>query len=145
MPEAPKNVDNGVGLGVDDKNIKALEFIEDVTMNAKEVQMRVLSEILTSNSNVEYLQRHGLKGSVDCNKFKKIIPVVAYDDLLPDVQRIANGDRSPILCSKPISEFLTRWVCVYLASFINKIYPFVLELLGSLMFILFNIFMVILF
>lgn len=125
MPEAPKNVDNGVGLAVavaaaeghdilDDKNIKALDLIEDVTMNAKEVQLRVLSEILTSNSNVEYLQRHGLKGSVDCNTFKKIIPVVTYEDLLPDIQRIANGDTSRILCSKPISEFLTRCVCVFI-------------------------------
>ena len=117
MPEAPKNRGNGAGLGVeggilDDKNIRALEFIEDVTMNAKEVQMQVLSEIITRNSNVEYLQRHGLNGRVDADTFKKIVPVVTYEDMLPDIERIANGDMSPILCSKPISEFLTRWVCV---------------------------------
>ncbi|CBI17981.3 unnamed protein product, partial [Vitis vinifera] len=112
MPEAPKNRGNGAGLGVeggilDDKNIRALEFIEDVTMNAKEVQMQVLSEIITRNSNVEYLQRHGLNGRVDADTFKKIVPVVTYEDMLPDIERIANGDMSPILCSKPISEFLT--------------------------------------
>ncbi|RVW69649.1 Indole-3-acetic acid-amido synthetase GH3.6 [Vitis vinifera] len=78
MPEAPKNRGNGAGLGVeggilDDKNIRALEFIEDVTMNAKEVQMQVLSEIITRNSNVEYLQRHGLNGRVDADTFKKIV------------------------------------------------------------------------
>ncbi|RVW26805.1 Indole-3-acetic acid-amido synthetase GH3.6 [Vitis vinifera] len=99
MPEAPKNRGNGAGLGVeggilDDKNIRALEFIEDVTMNAKEVQMQVLSEIITRNSNVEYLQRHGLNGRVDADTFKKIVPVVTYEDMLPDIERIANGDIS---------------------------------------------------
>ncbi|CAN4103423.1 unnamed protein product [Withania somnifera] len=35
------------------------------------------------------------------------MPVVTYEDLKPDIDRIANGDRSSILCSQPVSEFLT--------------------------------------
>ncbi|KAL0399314.1 UNVERIFIED_CONTAM: Indole-3-acetic acid-amido synthetase GH3.6 [Sesamum radiatum] len=35
------------------------------------------------------------------------MPVITYEDILPDINRIANGDKSPILCSEPISEFLT--------------------------------------
>lgn len=100
MPEAPKNAH--------DKSRKALEFIEDVTSNADKVQKQVLAEILSRNANVEYLRRYGLDGRTDQERFKKLLPVVAYEDLQPYVERIANGDTSPILCSQPISEFLTR-------------------------------------
>ncbi|XP_059662570.1 indole-3-acetic acid-amido synthetase GH3.6 [Cornus florida] len=97
MPEAPKNT----------VNKKALQFIEDVTANADQVQKQVLAEILSRNARVEYLQRHGLGGHTDRDTFKKLIPVIKYEDVQPHINRIANGDKSPILCSQPISEFLT--------------------------------------
>lgn len=87
---------------------KALEFIENVTRNADQVQKQVLAGILTQNSGVEYLQRHGLDGCTDSNSFKKMIPVISYEDILPDINRIASGDKSPILCSQPILELLKR-------------------------------------
>nr|XP_043607969.1 indole-3-acetic acid-amido synthetase GH3.6-like [Erigeron canadensis] len=88
------------------KNKKCLEFIEDVTSNPGAVQQRILYEILTQNANVEYLLRHGLSGHTDRETFKKLIPVVTYEDLHNDITRIANGDKSPILSSHPV-EFLT--------------------------------------
>lgn len=102
MPEAPKS-------SLKQKNEKALKFIESVTENADEVQKRVLGEILAANAHVEYLQRHGLNGHTDRETFKKVMPVITYDHIQPDINRIANGDTSQILCSKPISEFLTRF------------------------------------
>ncbi|KAJ4839052.1 hypothetical protein Tsubulata_037793 [Turnera subulata] len=109
MPEAPRNLleENGLVIISGDRNSKALQFIEDVTSNAGDVQERVLAEILSRSASVEYLQRHGLNGCTDKETFKKVVPVVTYDDLKQDIDRIANGDTSPILCSKPISEFLT--------------------------------------
>ncbi|KAK4439867.1 Indole-3-acetic acid-amido synthetase GH3.6 [Sesamum alatum] len=104
MPEAPKESGE---YSVAENNRKKLEFIEDVTKNADEVQKRVLAEILSRNAGVEYLKRHGLNGHTDRETFKKIMPVITYEDILPDINRIANGDKSPILCSEPISEFLT--------------------------------------
>ncbi|KAJ7981365.1 Indole-3-acetic acid-amido synthetase GH3.3 [Quillaja saponaria] len=92
---------------VADYNKKALNFIEEVTSKADEIQNQVLSEILTQNAKVEYLQRHGLDGCTDRETFKKMIPVVDYENIKPDIDRIANGDTSPILCYKPISEFFT--------------------------------------
>ncbi|MBA0738912.1 hypothetical protein Gogos_012225 [Gossypium gossypioides] len=110
MPEAPKILSDSAkcidGIVVENNN-KVLKFIEDVTADADEVQRRVLSEILSRSANVEYLQRYGLNGCTDRETFKKVIPVVTYEDLKPDIERIANGDTSPILCSQPISEFLT--------------------------------------
>ncbi|XP_043688202.1 indole-3-acetic acid-amido synthetase GH3.6-like [Telopea speciosissima] len=108
MPEAPQNISPVVIDGsLSEKNKKALQFIEDVTTNADQVQHRVLAEILSRSSHVEYLQRHGLNGRTDPESFKKLLPVVTYEDLQPDINRIANGDSSPILCVKPVSEFLT--------------------------------------
>ncbi|XP_057421760.1 probable indole-3-acetic acid-amido synthetase GH3.1 [Lotus japonicus] len=91
----------------DDKSAKTLQFIEDMTRNTDTVQQKVLAEILAQNANTEYLKRFHLDGATDRETFKSKLPVVSYDDLKPYIERIANGDRSPILCSHPISEFLT--------------------------------------
>uniref|UniRef100_A0A5B6Z3E4 Putative indole-3-acetic acid-amido synthetase GH3.1 n=1 Tax=Davidia involucrata TaxID=16924 RepID=A0A5B6Z3E4_DAVIN len=90
-----------------EKDAKALQFIEDMTRNADSVQEKVLAEILSRNAETEYLQGFQLGGSTDRDTFKSKVPVVTYEDLQPIIQRIANGDRSPILSSQPISEFLT--------------------------------------
>ncbi|KAL1564201.1 putative indole-3-acetic acid-amido synthetase GH3.1 [Salvia divinorum] len=92
---------------VNEKFAKSLEFIEEMTMNPDSVQESVLAEILTQNTHTEYLERFNLGGATDRQSFKSKVPVVTYEDLQPEIQRIANGDRSPILCSYPISEFLT--------------------------------------
>ncbi|KAI8011486.1 Indole-3-acetic acid-amido synthetase GH3.6 [Camellia lanceoleosa] len=108
MPEAPRDTPNGTAYTLTEKNKKALQFIEDVTANADEVQRRVLAEILTRNAGIEYLQRHGLsEHQTDPQSFKKLVPVIKYEDIQPDINRIAAGDESHILCSRPISEFLT--------------------------------------
>ncbi|RDY12634.1 Indole-3-acetic acid-amido synthetase GH3.6, partial [Mucuna pruriens] len=105
MPEAPR--DSTIDYNLEEKNRKILDFIEDVTANADEIQKHVLREILSRNANVEYLRRHGLHGQTDCDTFKKLLPVITYEDIQPDINRIANGDTSPILTSKPVTEFLT--------------------------------------
>ncbi|XP_057481786.1 probable indole-3-acetic acid-amido synthetase GH3.1 [Actinidia eriantha] len=90
-----------------ERDAKALQLIEEMTRNPGAVQERVLGEILSRNAETEYLRRYGLGGGTDRNTFKARVPVVTYEDLQPEIQRIANGDRSPIFSSHPISEFLT--------------------------------------
>ncbi|KAF8729048.1 hypothetical protein HU200_018360 [Digitaria exilis] len=90
-----------------DKDAEKLRFIEEMTSNVDAVQERVLGEILARNAETEYLSRFGLAGATDRAAFRARVPVVTYEDLQPDIQRIANGDRSPILSAHPISEFLT--------------------------------------
>lgn len=90
-----------------EENREALKTIQYLTKNTKEVQTEVLSTILKRNKNTEYLRRFGLRGETDKASFKTSIPVVTYEDVEPDIQRIANGDTSAILCEEPISEFLT--------------------------------------
>ncbi|KAI3905672.1 hypothetical protein MKW92_048759 [Papaver armeniacum] len=88
---------------------KVLQFIEEITTNVDEVQTQVLSEILSCNAQVEYLQRHGLNGHTDRETFKKVIPVVCYEDLILDIDPlIANGNSitSSILGSRLIKQFI---------------------------------------
>ncbi|KAJ7967535.1 putative Indole-3-acetic acid-amido synthetase GH3.3 [Quillaja saponaria] len=90
-----------------EKDAKALQFIEEMTRNADAVQERVLAEILSRNAETEYLKRFNVAGETDIETFKSKIPMITYEDLQPEIQRIANGDRSAILSAHPISEFLT--------------------------------------
>uniref|UniRef100_A0ACD5YBY0 Uncharacterized protein n=1 Tax=Avena sativa TaxID=4498 RepID=A0ACD5YBY0_AVESA len=76
--------------------------------NVDSVQERVLAEILGRNVDTEYLRNCGLDGgTADRATFRAKVPVASYDALHPYIQRIANGDRSPILSTHPVSEFLT--------------------------------------
>nr|GMD31966.1 indole-3-acetic acid-amido synthetase GH3.6-like [Ipomoea batatas] len=105
MPEALERSADERNL--EESNNRILQFIEDVTSNAGQVQERVLNAILSRNAGVEYLLRHGLNGRTDRETFKKLVPVVTYEDVKPDIDRVANGEPSSIICSQPISEFLT--------------------------------------
>ncbi|PSS30715.1 Indole-3-acetic acid-amido synthetase [Actinidia chinensis var. chinensis] len=104
-------VDSGLpspmGPPASERDAKALQLIEEMTRNPGAVQEKVLREILSQNAETEYLRRYGLGGAIDRDTFKARVPVVTYEDLQPEIQRIANGDRSPIFSSHPISEFLT--------------------------------------
>ncbi|KAF2538365.1 hypothetical protein F2Q68_00019180 [Brassica cretica] len=90
-----------------EKDAKALRFIEEMTRNADTVQENLLAEILRRNAETEYLRRFNLGGATDRDTFKSKLPIITYEDLQPEIQRIADGDRSPILSAHPISEFLT--------------------------------------
>ncbi|GMI66042.1 hypothetical protein like AT2G14960 [Hibiscus trionum] len=100
-------VDSTLPSAVSENDAKALGFIEEMTANVDSVQERILGEILSRNAQTEYLKRFNLNGATDRETFKSKVPVVTYEDLQPEIQRIANGDKSPILSSHPISEFLT--------------------------------------
>nr|CAD1828257.1 unnamed protein product [Ananas comosus var. bracteatus] len=105
--EEEKRFPTPLGAAACERDAEKLEFIEETTRDADRVQERVLREILGRNAETEYLRRYGLGGATDRAAFKRKLPVVSYEDLQPEIQRIANGDRSPILCAHPISEFLT--------------------------------------
>lgn len=121
---------------VNEKFAKTLDFIEEMTKNTDSVQQKVLSEILAQNARTEYLQRFNLGGATDRDTFKSRVPVVTYEDLQPEITRIANGDRSPILCSHPISEFLTRYV--YTLYFLSHLFEVDCCLLDFVLVVLFT-------
>mgnify|MGYP003702606373 CR=1 FL=1 len=100
----------GKAVAACERDAEKLEFIEEMTRGFDAVQERVLAAILARNNGAEYLRRHGMEGRTDREAFKARVPVVTYEDLRPEIERIANGDRSNIISSHPITEFLTRCV-----------------------------------
>jgi GH3 auxin-responsive promoter len=60
-----------------------------------------------------------MNGATDRETFKARIPIVTYEDLKPEIKRIAEGDKSPILAADPISEFLTRCASISNCFFQN--------------------------
>ncbi|XP_059633403.1 indole-3-acetic acid-amido synthetase GH3.17-like [Cornus florida] len=89
-------------------NEAGTKLLEDLTRNAKQVQEKVLEEILKQNAKTEYLGTfldHG--SSLDKETFKKKVPIVNYEDVKPYIERIALGEPSEIISSQPITELLT--------------------------------------
>ncbi|KAM0835291.1 hypothetical protein ACQ4PT_063038 [Festuca glaucescens] len=102
---APSSSSAATARANDDEKLR---FIEEMTSNVDAVQQRVLAEILARNAATEYLANCGLDAATaDRAAFRAKVPVVSYDALQPYIQRIVDGDRSPILSSHPVSEFLT--------------------------------------
>ncbi|XXG82197.1 hypothetical protein AAC387_Pa10g0196 [Persea americana] len=83
---------------------KVVDEFESNTKEAGRVQIETLRRILEENGEAEYLQRLGLNGSTDPEKFKSCVPLSTHKDLEPYIQRIADGDDSPILTGKPITS-----------------------------------------
>lgn len=80
-----------------------IDEFEAMTKDAKRVQEETLKKILEENAEAEYLQKLGLKGKTDLESFKTHVPLVTHQELAPYIQRIADGDSSPILTGKPIT------------------------------------------
>ncbi|KAL6640367.1 hypothetical protein ACP70R_021490 [Stipagrostis hirtigluma subsp. patula] len=92
-----------------ESDAEKLRFMEDMTADVDAVQERVLAEILRRNAGSEHLVKCGLAGATDRATFRAKVPIVAYEDLQPYIQRIADGDRSPVLTGPghTVSEFFT--------------------------------------
>ncbi|XP_015056062.1 jasmonic acid-amido synthetase JAR1-like [Solanum pennellii] len=88
-----------------EKIFDAEEVIEDFEVMTKDVgriQEETLGKILEENGGTEYMKQWGLNGRTDVETFKACVPIVSHSDLDPYIQRIADGDLSPILTGKPI-------------------------------------------
>lgn len=85
-----------------------LDLLEKMTRNASQIQEQVLEEILTKNSNTEYLKGF-LNGYSDKELFNNKVPVVDYEDIKIYIDRIAaNGEPSQIISAEPITEIFLR-------------------------------------
>ncbi|KAA8516148.1 hypothetical protein F0562_019327 [Nyssa sinensis] len=80
-----------------------IEEFEASTMDAERVQRETLQKILEENGGAEYLRKWGLNGRTDPESFKACVPLVTHNDLESYIERIIDGDDSPILTGKPIT------------------------------------------
>ncbi|XP_072966582.1 jasmonoyl--L-amino acid synthetase GH3.5-like [Typha angustifolia] len=77
---------------------------EALSKDAARVQTETLRRILQENGEAEYLRNLGLGGRTDPGSFKSCVPLVTHSDLEPYIQRIVDGDDSPVLTGKPITS-----------------------------------------
>ncbi|XP_062232265.1 jasmonoyl--L-amino acid synthetase GH3.5-like isoform X2 [Phragmites australis] len=76
---------------------------EALTRDAGRVQRDTLKNILELNADAEYLKHFGLRGRTDVESYKSCIPLCVHSDLEPYIQRIVDGDSSPVLTGNPIT------------------------------------------
>lgn len=87
-----------------------ISWFEEVAQNAGKVQMEILKKILEMNHGVEYLEKW--LGNIDLDKmdaealqslYTSMVPLASHADLEPYIQRIADGETSPLLTKQPIT------------------------------------------
>ncbi|XP_068660116.1 jasmonoyl--L-amino acid synthetase JAR4-like [Aristolochia californica] len=83
--------------------VASIENFEVQTKDAERVQRETLEKILEENEETEYLKRFGLNGRRDEETFRKCVPLASHQEFQPYIQRIADGDSSPILAAKPFT------------------------------------------
>ncbi|KAF0926728.1 hypothetical protein E2562_027161 [Oryza meyeriana var. granulata] len=83
---------------------ETINEFEMLTRDAGRVQQDTLKKILEINANAEYLQNYGLGGRTDAESFKSCIPLCVHSDIEPYIQRIVDGDTSPVVTGKPIAN-----------------------------------------
>lgn len=93
-----------------------VSWFEDVAESAGLVQTQTLSRILKLNYGVEYLKKwFGDMNVEDMDDnalemlYTTLVPLASHADLEPYIQKIANGDTSPLLTQHPITTLSLRY------------------------------------
>ena len=94
-----------------------VDWFERVSSEAGVAQLRTLREILRQNCGVEYLNQW--LGDVNIHQipddfaleslFTSLVPLSSHADFEPFLQRIADGDSSPLLTQQPIQTLSLRY------------------------------------
>ncbi|XP_073005066.1 indole-3-acetic acid-amido synthetase GH3.10 [Typha latifolia] len=98
---------------IDDQQIhdEVVDWFEGIAENAGQTQTHTLQRIIQLNHATEYLRRYfgddlrvrDMDPAELESLFTSVVPLVSHPDLDPYIQRIADGDSSPILTSEPIT------------------------------------------
>src|SRR4051794_33855672 len=59
-----------------------------------------LSSLLARNERTDYLRRYGSPRTIEA--FRERVPVTAYDDLVPWIDRIRDGESDVLFTGRPI-------------------------------------------
>lgn len=92
-----------------------ISWFEDIAFKAACVQTQTLHRILEQNFGVEYLKKWlgnlKIQDIEPCaleSLYTSLVPLVSHADLEPYIQRIADGDPSPLLTQEPITTLSLR-------------------------------------
>ena len=80
--------------------------LEDITYDPMRSQEEFVMRMMRENSQTAYGQAHGFDTIRHLDDFQHLIPVTSYDDYLPYIERIANGEKN-VLTSYLTEHFTT--------------------------------------
>lgn len=102
-----------------------IEEFEAMTKDAKRIQLETLQKILEQNGETEYLQKWGLRSRSDPESFKACVPLVTHMEMSSYIQRIADGDASPVLTGNPITSLSLRFL-LYIKYIVCHLWSYML-------------------
>ena len=73
---------------------RRLHQIEKSICNPHEVQLEVLLNLVKRAAGTEYGKQHHFKEISSYRQFKEQVPVVSYEDLLPYINRLLEGEQN---------------------------------------------------
>lgn len=99
-------------------------WFDRVSEKAGLVQTETLRRILELNWGVEYLQKWlgdiNIQDIDACaleSLYTSLVPLASHADLEPYIQRIADGDTTPLLTQQPITTLSLRYLLSFFSSF----------------------------
>ncbi|MDR2836269.1 MAG: GH3 auxin-responsive promoter family protein [Bacteroidales bacterium] len=83
------------------KRLKEIDFFKK---NPIEVQENMFKKLIKNSYQTEFGRKYDIQSIKSINKFAENIPINEYEDLLPYINRILNGEQN-ILISEPVNWF----------------------------------------
>jgi hypothetical protein len=83
---------------------RAAHEFDSSLANPEAVQRRLLLELLKQNQGCSFGRQYGFTSISTVREYQERVPVVAYDDLSPWIERIKAGERG-VLTSEPVLAF----------------------------------------
>ena len=68
--------------------------LEDITYNPMRSQEEFVMRLMRENAKTAFGQKHGFKQILSIDDFRNRMPLTAYDDYIPYIDRIADGERN---------------------------------------------------
>ncbi|KAG6555202.1 hypothetical protein Mapa_003241 [Marchantia paleacea] len=95
----------GIPLFVDPEHPEdVVDRIVNLLENVKEVQRRLLENLLERHGDCEYLRKYKKDGKIEVQTFRERVPVITYEDIEGDIQRTAQQEKHPdiLCCEEPV-------------------------------------------
>lgn len=107
------------------RNNDSMGWFETAAEEAGAVQAETLRRILEKNCGVVYLKKwlgdvrvQDFEAAALESLFTRSVPLASHADLEPYIQRIADGDTSPLLTQDPITTLSLRFAFFFFSFFL---------------------------
>ena len=85
---------------------KVRNRLEDITYNPMRTQKEFVMRLMRENARTAYGLEHGFKNIQNMDEFRRFVPITSFDDYLPYIERIVNGERNVLTTYQ--TEHLSR-------------------------------------